>query len=80
MSKRKVFRLRWSKRKKRWCLHTKKDGKPHVQYAGQTKKIAMDWIPDYVRSFRPSQLFVHNKSGRIAFERTYGGDPERHKG
>lgn len=29
---------------------------------------------------RPSQLVVHNKNSRIAFEHTYGADPRRRKG
>lgn len=28
----------------------------------------------------PCQLVVHNRDGRIAFEHTYGRDPERFKG
>lgn len=76
MSKRKIFRLRWSKRKGWWCLH----GPGPTKYAGLTKEDSMTWVPGYVRSQKPSQLVVHNKDGQIAFERTYGEDPERHKG
>ncbi len=28
----------------------------------------------------PTQLVVHNKNGRIAFEHTYGADPRRRRG
>ena len=80
-AKRIVFRLRWGKGNKLWMLLR---GKEIVQES-KTKVEALKAGVAMARDLRysegtPSQLVVHGKDGKIQFERTYGKDPEKHKG
>ena len=84
MTKRKVFRLRWSSLNRMWQLLSGalvvQDFYPWLHF---NKKRCVRWSADWIRGQEGlSQLRVFNKNGRIAFERTYprSSDPKRHKG
>ena len=77
-----VFRVRFDKKRKRWNIVHPNDG---VVAWRRTKFLTVQLGAQrardvYKSSGTFSQLVVHNKNGRIAFERTYGGDPRRSKG
>lgn len=81
--KRTVFRVQWDKPRKKWVvtvggmvlgqLATQKDA------AESAARVAESLT---TRCIRFAQVVVHNKAGRIAFERTYprSSDPKRTKG
>lgn len=52
----------------------------HVVALWDRKADAIRDARERARRGQPSQLFIHNRDGRIAFEHTYGRDPERFKG
>jgi hypothetical protein len=71
---------------RRWeIIRMRLDGVTNFLARYRTKAEAVAEAADQARaewriSTVPTQLFVHNKNGRIAFERTYGADPARRKG
>jgi hypothetical protein len=81
-AKRIIFRVRWVKTIKRWQV-TQEGTAMFESVNVKTEAISIG--ANYAKSMlesegSPSQLVVHNKNGRIAFERTYGNDPRRSKG
>jgi hypothetical protein len=82
-AKRVICRVRWISGDKEFRWHMTLDLTFFAHFV--TKRRAVEFAADYCRSMResegsPAQLVVHNKNGRIAFERTYGDDPRRSKG
>lgn len=54
-------------------------------YTRETKRAAVSQARTWARkrwenTGQTAQLVVHNRNGRLAFEHTYGRDPERRRG
>lgn len=87
--KRRVYRVRWVKERTCWIFAVFFRGKSvydgdSAWGANLIKKDCVDAAAaccrDRLATGKTSQLVVHNKDGRVAFERTYGKDPRRSKG
>lgn len=80
-AKRIVFRVRWIKSPKSWEVHRDGEMVKTLQRKSSAvhdgARLARD---TYESEGTPTQLVVHNKKGRICFERSYGNDPRRSKG
>ena len=71
----------------RWHVMTHEDGwqvkRENGQYATAVTSKQQEAINRAVRIARnnkPSQVFIHDRNGRIRDERTYGDDPEKTPG
>lgn len=90
--KRVIYRVRAATRKERaaeflpWVvLRRNTSGAWVIAYQCETKRGAIFVGSGEARSEwrilrQPTQLVVHNRDGRIAFEATYGSDPRRRVG
>lgn len=82
--KRKVYRVQYVAKNHFWkCTATSASGSFDGWLSGtnETKATFVSRVAREIAQFVGlNQLVVHNKDGRIAFERTYGADPRRSKG
>jgi hypothetical protein len=46
----------------------------------KTKQEALNYARQLAKQTQPSQIKVHNRTGRIQTEYTYGNDPRKSKG
>lgn len=84
--KRIVYRVHYLGRDERWAVtRVRFDGLKERLVMLLTKAAAVAYAVEEARACYHitgtlTQLVVHNKSGRIAWERTYGQDSKRRKG
>lgn len=73
-----VYDLAWNPRRKEWYLSLRHEAVVTRRYPNLTKQAALREAREHCRDaarFRPVQLIVRNRDGRIAFENTYQNDP-----
>lgn len=78
MSTRAKYWVVWSQDLTQWQV--KKTGNSSAIKNYDTKQPAIDYAVSLASANQPSQLFIKNKDGTIADERTYGDDPYPPKG
>lgn len=81
-----IYSVRWIKKSELWVVTCENSGvrKSNIAWRSlKTEAVATGvlWARDDWK-FRghKTQLKVYKKNGQIAYERTYGKDPERSKG
>lgn len=61
-----------------WQVKRRNAGR--AKFVTSTKQPTINRAVRIAKNNKPSQVFIHNKYGRIIEERTYGDDPEEYKG
>jgi len=71
----------------RWHVTTHENGWQVKREGGQRSSAvtskqqeAIDLAVRIAKNNKPSQVFIHDRDGRIRDERTYGDDPEEYEG
>jgi uncharacterized protein DUF2188 len=77
--KRAVYRVQWVASVRLWRIATGRM-RSWSTFRDDAIEAAVSFAKARFRSGGLAQVVVHNKKGRIAFERTYGRDPKRRKG
>jgi hypothetical protein len=85
MTKRSIYRVLFDRTLGAWVLrHPQTPGGDKVSETYQRQSLAIAGGREKCRTLAaggwPAQLVVHGRSGRIRFEATYVGDPERSRG
>lgn len=78
MSTRNKYWVVWNSEIDKWQV--KKTGNANAIKNFDKKSDAIDYAVGLAKNNKPSQLFIKNKDGTIADERTYGDDPYPPKG
>lgn len=78
--KRLICRVTWSQRGRCWLAKVPWCAPADYATKAEAVREARMAARGLHRDGRLSQLVVHRKDGRIAFEATYGNDPKRRKG
>lgn len=58
----------------------KREGSQRATDVTSKQQAAINRAVRIAKNNKPSQVFIHDRNGRIRDERTYGSDPEEYEG